>query len=661
MPSYPPVLLNTCTDTGDLEATDAEIISFCTPNAFGPEATITSFCNRYGGTYDSTNPAPNPNTPFPDPEWVFGRKGDYGGCDYDDTKSGYAWVGKGCGGGACPITGVKGFCTRTVNSGDPLICALRDYQCNGNNELSNPTCFSDDTLNSTCNKDFRAPDTIPSNFLLNQLCLGNIDGAIQNFSGGTGFYRLWTDKQSPDGSNWTILGTPSGTKYRSSEDLEFDNDCTYDNGGNPTGGCTLSTWAVGQPGAPSTYLPNPNPYVFSGSLPPCQQIFWRTLYGNQPEFKNNYYAPIDVQANCPDGSQICDNTSIPPQVAACGAIPFQGVPTPSGFINAQRLLENAVNKYYHNNGNLLDSFNATSTDFQSWVYTVCANYPGLCSNFLQNTVCNNLTAEDVINNEYALQWCGCNLSPSTYQSYAEDFDVSKECTPFCNIPNVIPSFDTDTNAPQYCNQSVCIIDDVTITLAKTRLQGTGGGGGNVNFNQICNSCSSTGNNGTNINSVTNSSSVNATNNSQTVATGNASINCRCVLNNFTLTTIGSTIEGGINISQACNGNATCYSSGSTSGSQLEVDCHGSSTSQNDVLKKAEAALLKKAQNTSNYWVILIIIIFIALIIIAWLLISPRGIPETDLIYSKRINLPAPQAPRQNIFVGSFNKPKAQFY
>jgi hypothetical protein len=675
-PSSTPSTINTCTDTNDLEATDVPIKNFCMTKE--SSSYNNQYCSYYGGTYPSNNTPTNNTYSYPEPEWVNSNNPNPEGCNFDQFNQPSEIFSP----GPCinSVDGNRGYCTRVKNTGDPLICALSDYQCNGANEISNPACFSDKNLSQTCSKDFRAPDTLPSNFLLNQFCLGNILNSIEN-NGSTGnqvsFIDLWTDNVNPiDGNNWNITGTPAGTKYRTSNDIESQEKCFYDTGGNAYG-CPISTWFSGPTGAnipsdtPTQYLPNPNKYPFTGGLPPCQQIFWRTLYGNQPLFKNNFYAPFGTTATCPDGSSICQNTSIPPQQAACGAIPFDGVPTDTGTVNAQFLLENTVKKYISKFGSITGINGEPPNEFQNWVYTVCKNNPNLCGNLLQNTICNNFSQEDLLNDPYKLQWCGCYLSKSSYTDYVDDLGVSQECSPLCNRPEVIPLIDIDTDTPKYCSQSVCIIDDVTITLARTKLESEGLGGGNLNFNQICNSCSTSSGNGTNSNTTTSSNSVNASTTSEGVVNNNATINCQCILKNFTLTTVGATIEGGINISQACNGNAKCYSTGSTNnGSLQEVDCHGSSTSQNDILAKAEAALIKKAKNTSNYWVIFFIILLICLIIVAWLIIAPRGIPEKDTIINKKINLPSPPInsvrsyyPKTVNYFGSFNqpKPKPKFY
>lgn len=669
MSSSPPVSVNTCNDADDPSTDSVQIESFCTTD--NGTGTVATYCRRYGGTTNSNIvPLDKTSQEFTDSEWGYSNIGGDSTCTYDDCNNG--WLargtlagGGGCNGTCCAITGAVGFCGRIANFGDPLICALRDYQCNGSNQPSNSSCFSDNLLNSTCSKDFRAPDTQPSQFLLNQLCLGNIEGVFPPIDNGDiDFTSLWTNPLDPNGNPWTVNSLPTGSTYLTSLDINQNGGgCQLGPDGNVTGSnnggktCVTSTWALGEPGAPLVQLPTPNPFLFN--KPPCQEIFWRTLYGNGPTFKNNFWKPNGSNLTCQDGSIACANTSVDPQQAACGSIPFQGTPTPIGFANAQTMITNAVNKFDANGGNLIGNL-STNIDqpFLKWLFTVCGTYPGLCSTFLK-PICSQLTKETLQTNPQAAQWCGCYLNDDVYEEYSKNYGINKECTPYCNAADVIPLTDPDTGNIVRCNQSICMIDDVTINLAKTRLTGKTG----VNFSQMCNSCSGSSGNGVNSNANSNSATEENTINA------NASINCQCIINGYTLTSIGATIEGGISIPQTCNGNSKCYSSSTTGvgGSVAEVDCHGSSTSNNDVVAKAAAAALKKTDDLSRYWILLIFIIVIALIILFWFLIWPRNLPENDTIYTKVTTLPPPPPVTVQPFVnnqfkyGKFEKSKAKFF
>jgi hypothetical protein len=704
-----PTYNNTCTDPEDIESTNIVIENFCTN---GSQANLENFvdnqCHIYGGTVppqEIGNPNNNPYYSYEDPEWVHSSTG--GNCTYDDSSGsskipGTSLSGGGCesADGGCGINGTQGFCTKIQNTGDPLICALSDYQCNSNNnDPKGVACFSNSIRKQTCNKDFRAPDTDAANYLLTQFCLGNIPGAIQNsplpvpIPGGTGmtggvagidFTSLWTNPSNPISSDqnnivpWTIIGTPLNTIFQAASDIQNDenNDtpCIY----NPTSGittsCSTSRWTPGTANAPSKYLPAPDPYTFT-NLPPCQQIFWRTLYGNNPTFHNQYWRPFGNTAICSNGSDTCVESSALPQADACAAIPFVGTPTPTGEAFARNMLQQAVNKFTNGlQGNLIGGFSdQLDQGFTNWLVSVCSEYPQLCSGFLKTT-CKNATPELLKVNPLAAQWCGCYMPDEQYSSYINNFGLSKQCTPYCAAGDVIPLYDANTNTPLTCDQGVCIIDDVTINLAKTKFAGSGNGG-NLNFNQICNGCSPAGSNGLNSNTVNStgnnsgsrtvggnidsfrSSTINTgiSTNQQIATSSNANINCRCIISGYNLTTIGSVIQGGVNISQACNGNVQCYNSVKLNGGgeqQNEIDCHGGSTNTNDVIKEAEAALVKKANNTSNAWIILIIFIVIFIIIILWVLINPRGIPEKDLIYTKETIIPEPVIPQSLASISS---------
>ena len=660
MSSQPPTIVNTCNDPDDPATQNSQIQNFCTEN-INPSDNITDVCNQYGGTYSGS--PPGAGVAFDEPEWIYASTGDELSCDYDWCNNNWLASGGGCCGTCCGITGVTGFCKRQETTGDPLICCLRDYQCNDGGNVSGSTCFSDDKLASTCNKDFRATDTPYCNFMLLQMCLGNIDGvfpSLDDANNGLDFTTLWVDPTDPiTQQNWTVNRLPEGTEFLTSENVIQNNysPCVLNKDGKPAkttkdgGTCNLSTWAPGQAGpyGPQTYLPTPTPYEFGNTnLAPCQQIFWRTLYGNEPTFKNNNWAPASQLE-----LGISEKTSVPPQVAACGSLPFQGAPTPEGEAQAGNMLRAAVKKFTTlGNGetSIINSIiNGLDDPFSLWVFSVCSAYPGVCQDFLQST-CANVTDQELLANPLAQQWCGCYLSNDAYGKYTSAYGVAKECTPYCNAGGVIPSYDVDTGLIKTCQQSTCIIDEFTIDLAKTRVSG------GLNFNQICNSCSPGANSGVNSNSNTSDSNLFSNTNSEINTSTTASISCTCLMENINLTTIGAAINGGINISQACNGNSKCYSSVKLSGgdnTRTEVDCHGGSLSSNDVIAKAEAELVAKAKKTSDLWIIFIFLLVVAIIMIAWIIISPGKSPNSDITFTKEIAIPEPVNPMTTLQTTSY--------
>ena len=595
---------------------------------------INYFCKFNGGLL------PDPAIGFTIPEWGSGRLyGSLGDCLYDDFDAPCSFASRGCSGGHCAIAGQSGLCKKTANLGDPLVCCLRDYQCNDGTDVFGKTCFSADNEFATCPAEFRATDTTQCGFLTEQYCLGNyssIDGPTY-LPPGLDFTALWTDTQI-EGEQIVVKSLLPGTKYQ----IRGDQPCRINDlnpiTGKPKNGKTCQTSGV----IPDVH--DISTYT-TGSVPICQQIFWRTLYGNQPTFKNQYWntkgGPTDctVESGADTGDRICNNTSLPPQVAACQANAFAGDPTPTGTVWAQNMLTAVYNKLKAKGVSLTSNI-ATGADqeFVQWLYTVCKKYPVLCESFLQKE-CGGADPEEFKFNQNLWNWCGCYMSDDQYQKYTDNFGVTKECTPFCNAPNTIPLTNGDTTQPLFCQQSVCIIDDVAITLVKTHFQNTNN---NINFSQICNGCGSGYGSGTNNQS-------NATNTTTNTNLNNVSTsNCQCIISNFTLNSLNATIAGdGINLSQSCNGNSKCYNTSTNkdgSQSSTEVDCanNGIGISQTFLAQKAEQE--KQANTLPIYWGILLAVIVVCLIIILWIIFGGKKVPENDIVFSRKESVPIPPKP-----------------
>jgi hypothetical protein len=600
----------------------------------GNYTAIEKFCN-YNGGLGATSSG------FAIPEWVGRTYGSFGDCHYDDEDVPCSFPSAGCSGFHCAIPGVNGLCTKTANFGDPLVCCLRDYQCNDGTDVFGRTCFSSDNEFATCPAEFRATDTTQCGFLIEQYCLGNyssIDGSTY-LPPGLDFTALWTDTQI-EGEQIVVKALAPGTKYQISGDQPCRIGDLNPITGKPKNGKTCQTSGV----IPAIH--DTSSYT-SGSIPICQQVFWRTLYGNQPTFKNQYWntkgGPTDctVESGADTGDRICNNTSVPPQVAACQANAFEGDPTPTGTLWAQNMLTSVYNKLTAK-GVSLTSTIATGADqeFVQWLYTVCKKYPILCENFLQKE-CGGADPEEFKFNQNLWNWCGCYMSDDQYQRYTDNFGVTKECTPFCNAPNTIPLINGDTTQPLFCLQSVCIIDDVAITLVKTHFQNTNN---NINFSQICSGCGSGYASGTNNQS-------NATNTTTNTNLNNVSTsNCQCILSNFTLNSLNATITGdGINLSQSCNGNSKCYNTSTNrDGTQTstEVDCANNGIGINQLFVAQKAKQEKQANTLPIYWGILLAVIVVCLIIILWIIFGGKKVPENDVMFSRNEKVPIPPKPSQ---------------
>lgn len=679
------VISNACTDTGSYSPNVNNFCDYMDGEIMDGSAPIgTRWYQSLGGI--GGNPSSNVSTPisFANSEYGNNYKQGQECCGSDDNLCA----------SDCPPQGINStglYVQKIANYGDPLLCCLRDFQCNEgkNNDINGATCFSDNSGTNTCPSSFRATDTVPCQFLTTQYCLGNIGDTLDPDS-DFDFTALWVNPTSnllsgPGISeSFKVYPLSPGYNYKLQIPFNYDDSVVYPQPNinlDPTqlGICVLDP-ATGLPKSKKSNDPScprnatvniTNPDIpfntdtdFNfGNTPPCQAIFWRTLYGNQPDFQNQYWRnndtqvcePLDAQGN----AQIaCLESSNAPQGAACASQGFSGIPTPSGTEWAKITLNAAVDKIKSiYNQSIITPPNLQSTaPFFSWLYSVCASYPYLCKDFLEDE-CSNVTPELLDNSPGVRNWCGCYLPSSFYDTYTNDF-INKECTPYCNSSSVIPLSQADGTAPQYCEQSVCIIDDVAIKLAKTEFEGNGG---SINFNQMCGSCGSNYQNSINKTNFPNtgntqsfqSGSTTTKNGSQsaTIAKNTSQLNstlindiaditCQCRINNFTLTSLGGSFIGGINLAQSCGGNSKCYGSqtdpltGNTTTS--EVDCSNSAAAIDLKVQNLKASLAKKAESTSNFWAVLIIFIVFALIIIIWLFFVTRGVPEKELTFSRKV-------------------------
>lgn len=107
---------------------------------------------------------------------------------------------------------------------------------------------------------------------------------------------------------------------------------------------------------------------------------------------------------------------------------------------------------------------------------ICSVYPAVCENLLLNE-CANKTVKQLAVNVDLMRFCGCFLSEAEIQHYT-NIQVRNECIPTCNRPDTIKRTDQYGNCIT-CRQSLCLIDDVTISLINSSL------GGSINISNFC--------------------------------------------------------------------------------------------------------------------------------------------------------------------------------
>jgi len=211
----------------------------------------------------------------------------------------------------------------------------------------------------------------------------------------------------------------------------------------------------------------------------------------------------------------------------------------NGYLSGQSMMQGVFDRYA-SNGFVIGSLPGTPgfNPFQDFLFqNVCCPYTSLCTAGLERT-CAVYSTQGLVQNPAAVEWCGCYLPPGEYGTYSNRYQINRECTPMCNRQDVIPVVDVNGKGVT-CNQNVCLIDNVTIQLTNSLVNGP------VEIGQLCGGC-----------------------------TGSTS--CTCIIEDNTFDAANSQIGGGVNLQQSCGGGNTCTRSNqNTSGipSVVNVDCN----------------------------------------------------------------------------------------
>lgn len=198
------------------------------------------------------------------------------------------------------------------------------------------------------------------------------------------------------------------------------------------------------------------------------------------------------------------------------------------------------------------TFDDTETDddckkFRDIMLGVCSNskggppVPGICDNFLCYQLCPGVDYDSLGEDTTSANWCGCYVSPpdnvaaaitqQTQQAVVVNCvsDVTQSsdvgafpCFPMCHRIATIGLFDPDNGCPYACNSNICVIDDVTIQAAESRV-------GSVNINQICPGC-----------------------------TLNVNETCECIISSENMTESFEQLGIDSQFNQYCGSNSVCY-------------------------------------------------------------------------------------------------------
>jgi len=207
-------------------------------------------------------------------------------------------------------------------------------------------------------------------------------------------------------------------------------------------------------------------------------------------------------------------------------------------------------------GEIRDIKESEHTDLQENMYNMCKNLPQACVLALDN-YCSSLTREEISSSNAKIRFCGC-YGPDVDEEDMANSEIDKECDPLCNRGDTISLPVEGSLNEKACDNTVCVIDNVTITAA--------GGSGNVTFNQVCTGCTK-------------------------------SQPCRCIINNVNVSEMNGNPR--LEMSEGCNSfTSVCLDN------DREINC-------SEIFEDEETS----AEETNRIIQIMIIITFLILIIL----------------------------------------------
>lgn len=458
--------------------------------------------------------------------------------------------------------------TKTLNcyhrdwTADPIQCCFQNMQCkmnpdagpNSQPNLGNANCFAPAPPEngiyrypvSTCNPDFRRLGAANTFYTTGSQC------TLQNPSCKNCYTEV---------SKWCTLDLNSTTLIE-----------------RWVGNVTLNAGSG-----------NSGSFIGAGPLTvnqPCTEFFFRTLYNSGPLPALSSTEGTSTQRQVPPSNstiQECDPNIIN---NALTSTTQSVIPNPEAYNLAKKVFVDAVTSYISSGGRLdsLPTDPNSSVEFNELVFGVCSKYPSMCTDFL-NDYCQNFTPNDLTRSPSTTSYCGCYLNPSVYNDIAGKFGINRECSAYCNLEGVIPISDGTLEGSKKCNQSVCMINDITLNLVQSRIEGA------INIGNFCNNCS-------------------------TLTSGaNSSTSCNCVLEGVTIDIVNSSINT-INLNQSC-ASSVCYAKDGIT----VVDC-ATGTPADTGIPEGKT----RANTIHNILVVIIIVVFIFIIFILYFLVAPRWRP-----------------------------------
>jgi hypothetical protein len=323
-----------------------------------------------------------------------------------------------------------------------------------------------------------------------------------------------------------------------------------------------------------------------GSPPPCYKSLIRNIF---------------------KGDMGCSSPIPVPTPGICGLKPIYEY-NAEGYFWGQRLIERAMQRYTEQGFKIgsLPGFPGYNPWQDIFLYPdVCCPYPGLCQSGL-DSACSTQTAQRISLNPAVAQWCGCHLPGGEYEEYSVKFNIPAECSPMCNRIGTVPIVGVNAETVR-CNQTVCLIDGVTLNLINAQI------GGGIDFDQICGNCQGA--------------------------------ICSCVASNTTIDISNSTIGGNVvPIRQGC-GTFTCTQTnpGITGPNTISVPCGGTGYNPYETYDAAVEAAQKKGQKESWLWTMLAIGVGLVLIFLIIFFLTPPTERTNPIAQTTPISKPVANA------------------
>jgi len=474
-------------------------------------------------------------------EWGVNDASGSGSCQYDDCGA-YKESPGGCCNGCCAIAGSGVDCKRERFNGTPIDCCINDLECNGGlvpADPTNPACFSDPDQKLTCDPCQRSL-TSNTNTLVSRRNGTQVTCGSRNVQGCQEIMLDYCSGVGVDDQSW------------------------------------FARWVD-----------------LDGNPQECMLALERNLFQNFPgDSKCQVKGIINLGGECtPLVLYPSTITTDSDGNTITGGGPVNAL-SDEGVIWGRQLM-NAVFAKYKSQDFVIGAIPGTPgySSFQDFLYSLSCQVPIITQDALDST-CSIYTAQRLSLNPDVANWCGCYLPDAEYTQYVDSYQINKECTPMCNRSTTIPIVAGD-NTAILCDQTVCIIDDITINLNNSNLNG------GINIGQICGNCA---------------------------GTLGSSSSCSCIVENNTVDAANAEL-GSINLLNSCS-STTCTVKNPgyrDLPATIAVPCDQSSD-PNSVYAQAQAELeaAQAAARRRELGIYLLIIgIFLLLLLLLWFFIRPE--------------------------------------